>query len=225
MPIVTSLVAALLASHPVASGAAAPVPPSAPAIVVNVTTANGVSPSLVTLVLEEADAVWRGSGIAFVWRRVAHDMTPYVRTADAVLDGQPLLHVIIGDEHGVTRGPGTPLGWIVFDAGRDPQPEIYLSHANARALMAASRSTVGLVDAMPIRQREIFLGRALGRALAHELGHYLLASKAHTKSGLLKAIRTPSDLFSIDRRGFQIVAAERRAIAARLGGDRLVVSR
>ena len=35
---------------------------------------------------------------------------------------------------------------------------------------------------MPLAQREMLLARAMGRALAHELGHYLLASKIHTPS-------------------------------------------
>ena len=34
---------------------------------------------------------------------------------------------------------------------------------------------------MPIFEREMLMARAMGRALAHELGHYFLASKEHTQ--------------------------------------------
>jgi Zn-dependent peptidase ImmA (M78 family) len=65
----------------------------------------------------------------------------------------------------------------------------------------------------------------MGRALAHELGHYLLASKAHTERGLMKAIMTASELFMPDARAFRLEPAQRRSVAARLRGEPLVASR
>jgi len=119
----------------------------------------------------------------------------------------------------------TPLGWIVFDGEHEPQREIYVSHANAKALMASARGVVGIIDQMPPVQRENLLGRAMGRVLAHELGHFLLASKVHTPRGLLKAQRTTAELFTPERGGFKIDAAQRQQIAARLRGNSVVVSR
>ena len=74
-------------------------------------------------------------------------------------------------------------------------------------------------------QRETLLARAMGRALAHELGHYLLASKAHTERGLMKAVMTAVELFMPDSGGFRIEPAQRRAVAARLRGEPMVASR
>jgi hypothetical protein len=88
-----------------------------------------------------------------------------------------------------------------------------------------ARGVVGIVEQMPIAQRETLLGRAMGRALAHELGHYLLASKAHNAHGLMKAILTAVDLFSPDASGLRIQPADRLAVAARLRGEPLVASR
>jgi hypothetical protein len=109
----------------------------------------------------------------------------------------------------------------VFEGGDVPAQEIYLSRANAMALMADSRGVVGLIDQMPIAQRDMLLARALGRALAHELGHYLFVSKAHTARGLMKAIVTAAELFQPDNRGFYIEAAQRSSVAARLRGEPL----
>ena len=44
----------------------------------------------------------------------------------------------------------------------------------------------------------MLLARAMGRALAHEMGHYLLASKEHTKNGLMQAHRTATEFFGPD---------------------------
>ena len=65
----------------------------------------------------------------------------------------------------------------------------------------------------------------MGRALAHELGHYLLASKVHTRGGLMKAVLTALELFTPDASGFRIEPAQRGAIAARVRGQPLVASR
>jgi hypothetical protein len=38
----------------------------------------------------------------------------------------------------------------------------------------------------------------IGRALAHEIGHYLLASRLHAKSGLMRAVLDNDDLVRPD---------------------------
>ena len=70
MPMITSLAAALFASsaiaHAGATEAAATI--SAPPIIVTV-SAPALSATLVRDILAEADAIWHGSGVTFVWRR------------------------------------------------------------------------------------------------------------------------------------------------------------
>jgi hypothetical protein len=196
----------------------------APPVVVNVVAGPGVSATLVTRLLDEASAIWRPTGLGIVWRRVAPAVLPYAKAGAAGSSPSPL-RVDIGDNPGRSRDARTPLGWIVFDSENEPQPVIYLSHANAKELMASARGVVGVIEQMPPAQREMLLGRAMGRALAHELGHFLLASKVHTPRGLMKAWRTTGELFTPERAGFKIDAAQRQQIAARLHGDSVVVSR
>jgi len=196
----------------------------APPVVVNVVAGPGVSATLVTRLLDEASAIWRPTGLGIVWRRVAPEVLPYAK-AGAAGSSPSTLRVDIGDNPGRSRDARTPLGWIVFDSDNEPQPVIYLSHANAKELMAAARGVVGVIEQMPPAQREMLLGRAMGRALAHELGHFLLASKVHTPRGLMKAWRTTGELFTGERAGFKIDAAQRQQLAARVRGDSVVVSR
>ena len=226
MLIATTVAASVLfASIASAAGGPAASSPAIPPMIVNVSAAPGMSPQLVSAVLAETDAIWRPSGVTFVWRRAPLAAVSYAG-ATAIAPYVPnTLRLTIGESRGIGREGHIPLGWIVFNDGTGPEQEIYLSHANALAMMEEARSVVGLVGQMPQMQRETLLARAMGRALAHELGHYLLASKAHTQRGLMKPVMTAVELFMPDASVFRIDPAQRRAVAARLRGDAMVASR
>jgi hypothetical protein len=221
---VTTAVVALLASTLVAASLPEGSSPATPPMIVTVVSAGEIPSRLVAAVLAEADTIWRPGGVTFSWRRV-----PPVQATSPLNERAPYLsntlHLTIGDERGRGRDGRLPLGWIVFDDVTVPQQEIYLSHANAQAMMDSAAGVVGIVNQMPQSQRETLLARAMGRALAHELGHYLLASKAHTERGLMKAVLTAVELFQPGNGAFRIEPAQRRAVAARLRGEPLVASR
>jgi hypothetical protein len=221
---VTTAVVALFASTLVAATIPEASSPAIPPMIVSVVSAGEMSSRLVAAVLAEADAIWRPSGISFVWRRV-----PPVEATPTSIDRAPYvpntLRLTIGDARGTRQNNRLPLGWIVFDDVTVPQQEIYLSLANAQAMMESASGVVGIVHQMPPSQRDTLLARAMGRALAHELGHYLLASKAHTEHGLMKAVLTAVELFQPGNGAFRIEPAQRRAVAARLRGEPLVASR
>src|SRR6185436_2392293 len=105
-----------------------------------------------------------------------------------------------------------PLGWIGFGEDGRPSRDIYVSHANALALLLMMR---GFTDRMPRAELETMLGRAMGRALAHELGHFLLASKTHSAAGLMRARRTSSEFFSNERTRFALDAEQRAIVMSR----------
>jgi hypothetical protein len=218
MLMTTSLVAALIASASLlpAGVTESPATISAPPITVTV-TASGVSPSLLRNVFEEAEAIWQSSGVSFAWRTADRDLRP------CTTDGPPplplSLRVTFGDAPGAAKGGQLPLGWIVFDDVTTPEQEIYVSYGNAIRFLKSARGVVGLLDQMTQVQKETLLGRAMGRALAHELGHYLLASKIHTSRGLMKATRTAFEFFTPDRGGFAIEAGQTQVLVARLRNE------
>jgi hypothetical protein len=193
-----------------------------PPVTVIVTEIGALSPSLVSLLLEEASAVWRPTGLTFIWRRVP--LTAAASPEQNPPGAPAALRVVIGPLRGRPSEGRMPLGWIQFDHG-SPLEEIYVSYTNANEFMAGAQGVVGPIHNMPTLEREINLSRAMGRALAHELGHYLLKSKEHTRGGLMQATHTASDFFSFQRRSFTIDQAQRQEIAARLRQDGLVVSR
>ena len=226
MPIATSLVAVVFASS---LAGAAPALPSLPPIVIDVDVPADVPATLVTRVLDEVDAVWRASGVTVAWNRHAAAPASIAAPSWGAPASCRTLDVVIGHNRGAAaaaeRQNQMPLGWIVFEEPDSPAHEIYLSYDNALAYMTGARAVVGVIEQMTVAEREIKLGRAMGRALAHELGHYLLASKAHSSSGLMQAVHTASNFFGYERSDFAIDAAQRQAVAERLRDQRLVASR
>ncbi len=215
----TSLAVALIASSTLLPTGAidAPVTAPLPPMIVTV-TAPQLPPRLLHYALAEADAIWKGSGVIFLWREAPRSVP-----STSPVSGPPALpnsvRVVFGDAPGLAAGGGMPLGWIVFDDVTTPEQEIYVSYGNALRLLRSSRGVVGLVEQMTTTQRETLLGRAMGRALAHEIGHYLFASKIHTRRGLMKATRTAFELFTPDPGGFVIEAGQRQVIMARLKSE------
>ena len=90
------------------------------------------------------------------------------------------------------QDPGS-LGWIVFTNGK-PAPKITVSMTAARRLLEQSSWRGRPLMALPPSFRETFLEQALGRSVAHEIGHYLLRSSVHTTHGLMRASLVSADL-------------------------------
>jgi hypothetical protein len=217
MPIATSLAVAALMCAAVRSAPA--LEPSPPQVIVTVNIVSAISPALVARILSEAGDIWRVAGFLLVWdRRFTGDASSSAVHVASAPDTTPSrLRVVIGGDQGDRMDDPSvkPLGWIRFEAG-SPLHDIYLSYANATSLLESSQGVVGQISTKTVAEREVLLGRAMGRALAHEIGHYLLASKVHTAKGLMQAKRNAAELFAPPRKGFQLQAEQRRHIAARL---------
>jgi hypothetical protein len=182
------------------------------ALTINVSAASDIPSTLVTRALDETDSIWRAAGVEFVWRRGPGPHPPAALT------------VVIGHDRRPVREGAMALGWIYFDE-MTPGQRLYISYANVLQLMRESSGVTGPQDRMPIFEREVLMARAMGRALAHELGHYFLASKEHTKKGLMKAHRTAAEFFGPDERNFKLDGEQRSLITARLAQESVIVSR
>jgi hypothetical protein len=195
------LATALSAAAPLAS---TPLMPPPMPIIVGVTVTAKASPRLITAMLAEATGIWSAVGVTFVWQRPPSTLPSR-------------LSITVGDARGTIIDGGLPVGWIRFVAPEIPERDIYVSLANARALLEQYSHLTEARRVVMMTGEDVLLGRALGRALAHELGHYLLCSKAHSARGLMQARRSSSDLFSTERlRRFDIDPEQRLLVAARL---------
>lgn len=194
-----SVASALLLSSAVATESVV----TTPSLVIGVTVAADISPTLIPRVLDEAADIWRAAGLVIVWQR-----------ENGVAVRPPALRVWIGGARGAPGAESLALGWITFDDSGAPARDIYVSYANADELLRSMKDLVA-TDRMPRAEKETLLARAMGRALAHELGHYLLATKAHTSKGLMRARRTSSEFFSRERIRFDLDAGQRAMVMSR----------
>jgi hypothetical protein len=166
---------------------------------------------MLTFALEEAKAIWLDAGVRISWRIEGE------RTAG---DG---LRVLIDDDPGTALSEGLALGWVIFE-GDVPRPEIHLSYVNAAVGLERSCQLGALARWTPLHIDEV-VALALGRALAHEIGHYLLGPDAHTASGLMRADWSPTELYGEHRPYFRLTAAQRDSIGSKLTPATVVTKR
>jgi len=159
---------------------------SAPRLRVDLVFDPAFSQRLVAAATAETSDIWRPYGVDVRAPKNADS-----RRADAV----PLVVTIAqSPEDGL---PVHTLASIQFVAGT-PTSTIEVYPNAVDELIARSALNRGEI-AWAAAVHEHFLGRAIGRALAHELGHYLLRSQRHS-SGLMRERQAIDDLTSEERR-------------------------
>jgi hypothetical protein len=108
------------------------------------------------------------------------------------------------------------LGAIRFTAEGTPEPVIVLNF-DAVTRIATSAPVLGVHPALwPAGLRDEIIARALGRALAHEIGHFLLRSPHHASSGLMQARQKGSVLGSPDERPFVLTSVDQARLRVAL---------
>ena len=168
-----------------------------PTLSIAVQTAPDVEPALVDRILAEAEAIWQAAGVTLDWNRTS---AQYARKT-------PQITVTIDDEAVDASERHGALGWIPFTA-TGPEPSIHLSRTMAEVLCSQWPN----IENRTIAGHRTLIARALGRALSHELGHYLFRSKLHTAHGLMRANWPSDELFASDRQGFELTAEQREAV-------------
>lgn len=146
---------------------------------------------LASAMLQETAMIWKPFGIDVRGKR--GDVSP--RTT--------IVHLIVTDDVGGASSSDDRLGWIRFVAPNRPEPVMYVSRLAARQLLDG----VPTLRTRPSTYRDVLLSRIMGRALAHELGHYLFASTAHSSRGLMRGSWPLDLLIANDRGAFRLAAS------------------
>ena len=155
-----------------------------------------VPDKLVTTIVSTAAAIWAPYDI---------HLSPVFTSSRSEMDGGIRLTLVLGFPPALSAERG--LASLLFTAA-GPGTVLYASMDRARSLLqSAERGTV-----MPMTEdwRAAVL---LGRAVAHELGHYLLRSSAHARTGLMRAAFSPRDA-SNDPRFFRLLPGQTAALAS-----------
>jgi hypothetical protein len=158
----------------------------------------------------EAARVWAESGVDLVWLegKVQCERPP---VPDACL------HVIFQKRLRATTEwiANPPLGQVDFSPDGRPFPEIRLGYDDVADILAHWDHRFGPGGPTIVRQE--VTGRALGRVVAHEIGHILLASPTHSDEGLMRRTFHPRELASLSAAWFELSPADVVKVQARAG--------
>jgi hypothetical protein len=128
--------------------------------------------------------------------------------ADAATAAPDLFVVITDMAFAATGADAAGIGQIRFSEPGRPMNTIYLSVTGARRLAEGAKWKGLALEQTPARVRRTFLTHALGRALAHELGHFLLRSTAHSSRGLMRARYLTPELLDDNLRPYALTGAQ-----------------
>jgi hypothetical protein len=176
-----------LAADPFArpAGDLAATPPMV--VEVGLTVSMDLPAATASTLVAEADAIWRQAGVRLRW-----PSSPREGPADASLRVLVMQRPAAGD-----TGHTWPVGELLEDQSGVAFAVVSTSAAR-RVVASAGRPH----DPQTLVDRR--LGLVLGRAVAHELGHFLLATRGHARTGLMRAHVDVADFVDLRQSGFQL---------------------
>lgn len=161
--------------------------------------------AMLQIARDEVTAIWKQYGVEIVWQEQWTPAQPkpdlWVQFVDLALTS--------------TAMRGLPaVAWIPFAHGV-PRPYVRVSRPNAMALLR----TPSWFDGRPLSVatedlQNQALGRIVGRAVAHEIGHFLLSTQTHASSGLMRAALDPERMVNPGVEDFKLQASSVRALRA-----------
>ena len=172
----------------------------APTLHVLLTAAPQLTEASRDALIAEATAVWRRAGVHLVWSpgsgaRPAGALRVLVIRKPVSTDDNP---------------PDVVLGQLVGLGGASALA--IASIDRAEQLIAEWRSA----RMIPASLHDDRLGLVLGRAVAHEIGHYLLESRAHTRAGLMRATFVANELLDRSSPAFDLDGASQLLLRQRI---------
>jgi hypothetical protein len=174
----TSIGMALLAAVVIAARTPAAAAASLPLPLLHLDVLLTVSPDLARLsqrtLVAEAERIWGREQVQLRWPAAPGGYEP--------LDAPLRVLVIARAATGGAGGERWPVGELLPQEGRRALAIASINGAQ-RVISEASRHRVFDLPALA----EYRLGLVLGRAVAHEIGHFLLATGTHADRGLMRA--------------------------------------
>jgi len=164
--------------------------------------------------MSEAAAIWAPYGVVIRWtdgvssdRCRSADSSVAVQVDNATPGRPPSARALI---LGTTR---------VASSGAGPVPIRVDYSAVDRLLGSLTAAKLGqIIGREQLAPSDV--GRALGRVLAHEIGHVLLVGSGHPRRGLMRAYFLPSELVDYRRRAYTLSSAEVPRLAERAARHR-----
>lgn len=167
--------------------------------------------------MRETIEIWRAAGVDVTWSKLPAAGT--ARTAEmtalaAMEPSHPHVMVIVTHDmpEALMYAPAGArvMASILFIENR-PTKLIAAYPAEVQRLLESARTDARALTERPAALRHRLMGRVLGRAIAHELGHFLFGSSDHAPTGLMRARHRVDDLTSPFRQAFRVIAAPQLA--------------
>jgi hypothetical protein len=162
--------------------------------------------------VEEAGQIWAP------YRVIVETADSYGRVADGITR---LDVVTAGDARvdlsfplpSLAKAAPPALGAINFAPDGAPMPIVTLFLGQLQRTLAGARLFGVSEPAWPSALRERVIGRAMGRVLAHEIGHFVLRMPRHSAAGLMRSSQAVDDLVSPLRERFTLSPLEAMRLA------------
>jgi hypothetical protein len=160
-----------------------------------------LSKELKTVAIQEATAIW-----------AAYDVEIHEVTVEDAARGDGAIKLAVAFVPKPARNVAADaLGSIYFVDGY-PTAAIMLYPNTIAALMPPTMMLgPGVHERSPFAYDRV-VGRVTGRALAHEIGHYLLRTRGHSAAGLMRAKPLMTEMIEMNRNGFALADGDVRRL-------------
>jgi len=159
------------------------------------------SPAIVQSMQKEAATIWRNYGVQIQWPASRLDVQcPLVLGSfDVLVEYQPSSarhssSTVLGRTHVVPAR----IDCVGIYVDYDETQSLIESVGQSQLVTLAGHPDIGPVD----------IGRALGRVLAHEIGHVVLGAPRHQPFGLMRRSFAPADLVTLQRWAYSLSKSE-----------------
>ena len=173
----------------------------AASVCIRLKTADHLSGVALNTLSAEATRIWIRHGVDLSWKQPVPATCPTI--VSIVFDDRELLKLAGGNID-------TALARTVF-LGRSQT--IYVSAPRAFAMLSQMSSQYRAFNNSG--ERDFRGGTLLGRVVAHELGHVLLTTTAHSEKGLMRPVFGLHDVLSADEETTRLSAVEANRLAMR----------
>ena len=163
----------------------------------------------------EATAIWQPYGVVLSW---------FDANADCASDEQgapPVVDRIVWLVTDTPNGPGASLANVRFNAGT-PDDVIHLRYEHLSRMVLDATVASWQIRMLPSPVRNRLLGQAMGRVVAHELGHLLLGAAPHDRAGLMRPTFVPEDLVMRGREQMRLSHASQQRLIDRARANRII---
>ena len=150
-------------------------------------------------VIAEVAAIWRPHGVSII--QLSRDAA---RPVDVEISVKCQISRRTSTALLRNGREGGGLGGISFEETGEPSRAIALDPDAIVATLRPAGVDGRNVFEWPQAFADLVVARALGRVLAHEVGHFLLAFPAHTPNGLMRSGFDGRELAYVDRRRFAL---------------------